>query len=91
MYFAAPRSFNDVPDDKAIYRPEELPQLQAKMLAVQKLGSSINQLQQKDDYEGAMALYRQAYPCRPLTDRVITASFTPPACTSSLLHTSSTS
>ena len=65
--------------------PENASQLQGKMLAVQKLGSSINQvqhnhhqhrrrlndhhchhhhcdhisgqLQQKEDYEGAMALY----------------------------------
>ena len=28
-------------------------------MSVQKLGSGINQLQQKDDFEGAMSLYGQ--------------------------------
>lgn len=54
-----PRSFNDVPNEKAQFSPEELPHLQGKMMNVQKLGSNINQLQQKEDFDGAMALYSQ--------------------------------
>ena len=41
------------------FSPEELPQVQGRMMNMQKLGSSINQLQQKEDYEGAMKLYSQ--------------------------------
>ena len=41
------------------YTPEELPQLQGKMMKIQKLGSSINALQQKEDFEGASALYSE--------------------------------
>ena len=62
-----PRSFNDVPEDKMVVTPEELPQLQGKMMAVQKLGSSINQLQQKGDYTGAMAQYRCPLPQSTVT------------------------
>lgn len=54
-----PKSFNDVPMEKMNYTPEELPQLQGKMMRIQKLGSSINSLQQKEDFEGASALYSQ--------------------------------
>jgi len=53
-----PRSFNDVPADKMMsINPENASQLQGKMMLVQKLGSTINQLQQKEDFEGSMALY----------------------------------
>jgi len=54
-----PKSFNDVPMEKMNYTPEELPQLQGKMMKIQKLGSSINALQQKEDFEGASALYSE--------------------------------
>merc|ERR1719477_212825 len=52
-----PRSFNDVDDSKLNFSPEDLPQVQGRMMNVQKLGSKINQLQQKEDFEGAMTLY----------------------------------
>ena len=45
--------------EKMNYTPEELPQLQGKMMMIQKLGSSINALQQKEDFDGACALYSQ--------------------------------
>ena len=51
------RFFNDVPDEKLNFSPEDLPHVQGKMMNVQKLGSKINQLQQKDDFDGAMGLY----------------------------------
>ena len=51
------RSFNDVPDEKLNFSPEDLPHVQGKIMNVQKLGSKINQLQQKDDFDGAMSLY----------------------------------
>lgn len=54
-----PRSFSDVSPAKLNYRPEELPGLQGKMMAVQRLGSSINQLQQAEDWGGAMDKYRE--------------------------------
>ena len=41
------------------FSPENLPQVQGMMMNVQKLGSKINQLQQKEDFEGAMCLYGQ--------------------------------
>jgi len=54
-----PRSFNDVPNSQMNISPEDLPQVKGKMMNVQKLGSTINQLQQKEEYEGAMCLYGQ--------------------------------
>ena len=51
------RSFNDVPDEKINFSPEDLPHVQGKMMNVQKLGSKINQLQQKEDFDGAMSIY----------------------------------
>eukprot|EP00092_Neocalanus_flemingeri_P100883 GFUD01128895.1.p1 GENE.GFUD01128895.1~~GFUD01128895.1.p1 ORF type:complete len:670 (+),score=162.71 GFUD01128895.1:141-2150(+) len=54
-----PRSFNDVPNTQMNFSPEDLPQVQGKMMNVQKLGSKINQLQQKEDFSGAMGLYGQ--------------------------------
>ena len=44
-------------DSKLNFSPEDLPQVQGRMMNVQKLGSKINQLQQKEDFEGAMTLY----------------------------------
>lgn len=54
-----PRSFNDVPNEKLNFAPEEIMQVQSKMMMVQKLGARINQLQQKNEFDGAMDLYRE--------------------------------
>ena len=46
-----------MPDTKINFSPDDLPHVQGKMMNVQKLGSKINQLQQKEDFDGAMSLY----------------------------------
>jgi len=53
------RGFNDVPQSKLKFTPEEIQKVQGKIMTIQKLGSRINQLQQKEDWEGAMSLYKQ--------------------------------